>query len=283
MYLKGMLSLPNLWLTLKTVGILVQSRPEVCRHWLIIFGIGRRLYHHGNHQIMWVRLSGIIVGIDEYPGRTIITLDDSSGMCIECTALSPKPNVSTKPAVSQKPDPVKKEEKRTGPTVAKPKIPWENMDVGVAVIIKGGVSSFRSQKQVAIVKVEVLKSTDQEVNFWNNALGFRQNVLSVPWVVTKKEEDKCMREASGKRSHSTRKERTEEKIERKAVNDENRNPNTQREQGDYEARKRRKEREKREKMDSDIKNRKKSDKDGPKPNRYSSLVIAARRRPALKA
>lgn len=235
----------------------------------MIFEIGRRLYHHSNHQIMWVRLSGIIVSVHECVGRTIFTLDDSSGMCIDCTSLTPKPSrFSTNPAVEKV--------GKNGPTILRPKIPWEDMDVGVVVIIKGGVTTFRDQKQIDIVKVEVLRGTDEEVKFWNNALGFRQNVLSAPWVLTKREENKCMREASGKRSsRSTSNEKTDggsEKVrhESKVVNDENRNPNPQRED---EARKRQ-----REKMDLDTKNEKKTGKEISKSNSYAALVIAARRR-----
>lgn len=223
---------------------------------------------------MWVRVSGIIVSIDEYSGRTIFTLDDSSGMCIECTSLTPRPSrFSTIPVVEKV--------GKYGPTPAKPKIPWEDMDVGVVVIIKGGVTTFRNQKQIDIVKVEVLRSTDEEVKVWNNVLGFRQNVLSTPWVLTKREENKCMREASGKRSsRSTRNEKTDggpEKMPRESnlVNDENRDPNSKKED---EARKRRKESEQRDKMDLDIKTGKNTGKEISKPNSYSALVIAARRR-----
>jgi hypothetical protein len=163
--------------------------------------LGRRLYHHGNHPVKWVRLTGLIVAVDAFASKRIYTLDDSSGMCIECVCPAPRTAAevaiaaATSTVVVTKKSDKPKDAAPTGPSVTDPNVPWDEMDVGVVVKIKGGINTFRDQKQVEIIKVEILKSTDQEVRCWNEVLEFRKEVLRVPWVLTKEQEDKCRRRA----------------------------------------------------------------------------------------
>jgi len=171
--------------------------------WLLISidTTGIPLYHHSNHPIKWVRLTGVIVAVDEFYGRKVYTLDDSSGKCIECTCPAPLPPKSTTlpPAVTvTKPNAPQQPE---GPTVTNPKVPWDEVDVGAVVKIKGGIREFRDERQVEIIKVEVLRSTDQEVKCWNEVLAFRKDILSVPWVVTREQEEKYKRRAMRDKRH----------------------------------------------------------------------------------
>ncbi|TVY42884.1 hypothetical protein LOCC1_G003974, partial [Lachnellula occidentalis] len=169
-----------------------------------MFNNGRPVYHHGNHPVKWVRLTGVVVAMDEFYGRKVVTLDDSSGMCIECTC--PAPQAATLPAdtrptvVVTRNKPVAQQIE--GPTVTNPKIPWDEVDVGVVVKIKGAIRNFRDdQRQVEMIKVEVLRSTDQEVRCWDEVLAFRREVLSVPWVVSAEMEEKYKRRAMREKGH----------------------------------------------------------------------------------
>jgi hypothetical protein len=179
---------------------------------------GRRLYHHGNHPIKWVRITGVVVAIDDFTQRRVYTVDDSSGMCIECICPAPpKPGTAdptTKPPIVGITKELGKEPKKNaqplGPSVTNPNISWDEVDVGSVVKIKGGISTFRDQKQIEIIKVEVLKSTDQEVRCWNEVLQFRREVLEVPWTVSKKQEEKCRGRALGERSHNRKKSKVKE-------------------------------------------------------------------------
>jgi endo-1,3(4)-beta-glucanase len=67
------------------------------------------------------------------------------------------------------------------------------MDVGVVVKVKGRVGEFREQKQVEVIKVDVLGCTDEEVRCWNEVMDFRRDVLGKVWVVSKEQEEKCRR------------------------------------------------------------------------------------------
>jgi len=178
-----------------------------------------------------VRVTGVIVAIDEFFARRIFTIDDSSGMCIECTCPAPPspgpaipahldkasdPNrmTSTSALKADIRKPAKPEELPT-PTVETPWVPWQDIDVGAVVKIKGKPSSFREMKQVEIIKVEVMRSTEQEVRCWNEVLSFRKDVLRIPWVVSREAEEKCRRRAEKEQyQRSSRKDGRRRNVDR---------------------------------------------------------------------
>ncbi|KAI1334566.1 hypothetical protein F5Y15DRAFT_289091 [Xylariaceae sp. FL0016] len=155
---------------------------------------GQDVYFHLNHPIRWVRITGIVVAIDEYPGRRIYTVDDSTGACIECTVTIPRLpdprqiqalNSRAAASGSLKPHIV---DASTDGTI--PDVPAD-IDIGEILDVKGSVKLFRGQKQIAIQKVQRVKSTNQEVQFWNKIKDFRRDVLSNPWVLDRKEVRRC--------------------------------------------------------------------------------------------
>lgn len=210
------------------------------------------LYHHGNHPVKWVRLTGVIVAADEFAGRRVYTVDDSSGMCIECTAVAPpdaksainipiprhlnqlvalnKLSMDTIPNTAQD----KTEAKNTAklaPSVQEPQIPWEQMDVGVVVKVKGKIGEFRATKQIEVIKIDVMNGLDAEVKCWNEIMVFRTNVLSMPWTISEEEEERCRRvkekemkrakrgSREGKEKDEARRKRKEKERREKAEED----------------------------------------------------------------
>jgi hypothetical protein len=183
---------------------------------------GREIYYHGNHPIKWVRITGVIIAVDEFSARRVYTVDDSSGVCIECTCPAPPPvagpldgaggQLATAPV-----QPVRRAqtEAATTPSIEAPQVPWADMDVGAVVKIKGKPGTFRGVKQVEVIKVEVLRSTEQEVRCWNEVLAFREEVLRVPWVVSREVEDGFRRRAErGKQYKSGSRKRGKSKVEK---------------------------------------------------------------------
>jgi hypothetical protein len=184
--------------------------------------IEKPLFHYQNHPVKWVRVTGVIVAVDEYLGRNVYTVDDSSGILVECVCVAPAPapkmetigvprhldqiasinrdattfaTETKKDAGSGKRDGENKGKagEKIQPSVQEPNVPWAEMDVGAVVKVKGRVGEFREQKQVEVVKVEVLRCTDEEVRCWNEVMDFRRNVLGKAWVVPKEQEEKCRR------------------------------------------------------------------------------------------
>ncbi|KAL3423758.1 DnaJ domain-containing protein [Phlyctema vagabunda] len=165
---------------------------------------GKLLYHHENHPIKWVRVTGVIVAIDEFYQRRVYTVDDSSGECIECTCLIPPPPPQTLLSIPVPPNLVQAKNERKGKqeeldksknvAIARDylKIP-EEIDIGSVVKIKGLVTEFRNTKQIDMRSIVLTKGTDEEVRCWNEGLEFRRDVLSQPWVVEPVLEEKMRR------------------------------------------------------------------------------------------
>ncbi|RKF84001.1 putative ob-fold nucleic acid binding domain-containing protein [Golovinomyces cichoracearum] len=158
--------------------------------------------------------------------KKIYTLDDSSGSCIECSAISPaantpsvegstlttqfsKQNMNKNLACERKIDEKNHdaEERRhvkqnkivrqerqvqaAGPSVLIPSVPWNEVDIGTVAKIKGRVAIWWDRRRIEIVKVEVLKCTDLEVKCWNEVREFRKEILDIPWSLTRNEELQC--------------------------------------------------------------------------------------------
>lgn len=153
-----------------------------------------------------MRVTGVIVAVDEFATRRVYTLDDSSGACVECVCPAPEPATtavsSSSASKREHPDGKPKEtgsekakEKEKGtaaqPSTMDPWIPWPEMDVGAVVKIKGKPSQFRGMVQLEIVKAEVVRGTEQEVKCWDEVGAFRKAVLGKPWALAGEEIEKC--------------------------------------------------------------------------------------------
>ncbi|KAI1768594.1 hypothetical protein GGR53DRAFT_382406 [Hypoxylon sp. FL1150] len=136
-----------------------------------------------NHPIRWVRVVGVVVAIDEYYGRRIYTVDDSTGECIECSLDVPKPVDGARQDISKA--------TTTNPTEA---APYSDIDVGMVIDVKGSTKIFRDQKQINIQKLQRVRSTNQEVQFWNKIRDFRRDVLDRPWVLERREVRRCKKQ-----------------------------------------------------------------------------------------
>ena len=163
-----------------------------------------------------MRVVGVVVAIDEFAGRRVFTIDDSSGCCIEAvttyaaTIKTDQPTGANNPAANdgrQQP-----RQQATGATsVVEEKkdessaLPYDNIDVGYVVDIKAKLTTFRDEMQLKIEKLVSLQSTAQEVALWKRRAEFRRNILEKPWTLEEREIRKCRKED----------ERTEEAAERK--------------------------------------------------------------------
>ncbi|KAI1380388.1 hypothetical protein F4677DRAFT_259063 [Hypoxylon crocopeplum] len=171
---------------------------------------GDNVFFSLNHPIRWVRVVGVVVAIDEYYGRRVYTVDDSTGECIECCLDIPKP------VDSRHKNEVGGEAATATATAtaitAPPPDAHSDIDVGMVVEVKGSTTIFRDQKQIKVQKLQRMKSSNQEVQFWNKICDFRRDVLSRPWVLGKKEVRRC------KKYHMADVDTEEKKKERKKSN-----------------------------------------------------------------
>ncbi|KAF4463066.1 ob-fold nucleic acid [Fusarium albosuccineum] len=162
---------------------------------------GENFYFYRNLPIKWVRIVGVVVAIDEFAGRRVYTVDDSSGACIECVVLISTPGEGTDNAVMATESAPKKVDANPLPSPAL----LADIDVGTVVDVKGSISTFREERQLNIEKMIALRSTAQEVALWEKRIKFQSEVLEQPWALRNRDIRRCRKEA----------ERSEEEAERK--------------------------------------------------------------------
>ncbi|KAK1972034.1 OB-fold nucleic acid binding domain-containing protein [Colletotrichum sublineola] len=172
----------------------------------------QNFYFHKNLPIKWARIVGIVVAIDDFPGRRIYTVDDSSGACIECVVALKTPPLSD--ASAPKPD----TRGWSSGNRPQPQPPADCMDVdvGSVVDVKGGLAAFREEMQIKIEKVRILRSTEQEVALWERRTRFRNEVLLQPWVLSQKQIQMCKKEEIGGTTGDEREEKRRKKEKRRA-------------------------------------------------------------------
>lgn len=177
-----------------------------------------RLRHYGNHPVKFVKVVGVVVAVDEFEGRRVYTIDDSSGACLECSCVVPivtsgeggegkKDVIDTRKRVSGEDlRTAKKEEKvilkesmkqAASPDqgVSNPNVPWGLIDVGTVIKVKGRVGWYWNAIQVEVVSAFLVKGTDFEVKFWNEARAFKRDVLSKEWALSPEMTEKLKKKA----------------------------------------------------------------------------------------
>ncbi|KAK3316191.1 hypothetical protein B0H66DRAFT_625087 [Apodospora peruviana] len=169
---------------------------------------GQDMYFYLNHPIKWVRISGVVVGVDEFEGRRVYTIDDSSGATIECVVSTPLPlrggtsnNNNTVVGGAKSASSKKLPNTNNAAEKALPERPLPvtdgDIDVGHVIDIKGSIKLFRESRQVHADKITHLRSTEQEVKFWEKLAQLRKDVLNRPWVLDRRELRRCRKEAEG--------------------------------------------------------------------------------------
>ncbi|KAH6605651.1 hypothetical protein Trco_004804 [Trichoderma cornu-damae] len=147
---------------------------------------GENFFFYKNLPIKWVRVVGVVVAIEQYVNRRLYTIDDGSGRNILALVMPPAPakpkNGSTAGEQPTETDPQDAD-------------PYADVDVGVVVDVKGGVSAFRSERQISVEKMVVVKGTAQEVVLWEKRTKFRREVLDAPWLLQEKDIRQCRRDA----------------------------------------------------------------------------------------
>ncbi|KAF4965128.1 hypothetical protein FSARC_7045, partial [Fusarium sarcochroum] len=164
-------------------------------------------FFHGNIPIKWVRIVGLVVAIDEFWGRRVFTIDDSSGACIECiiavTASTGEDGSATKmgEAASEKVD-------ADGNKAPNP-IP-DDIDVGCVVNVRAYLSTFRDERQLTIFDMVILQTTEEEIKLWKKRVEWQSDVLQKPWILRNRDIRRCRKEAEQDEEEEERKRAEEE-------------------------------------------------------------------------
>ncbi|KFA53170.1 hypothetical protein S40293_03175 [Stachybotrys chartarum IBT 40293] len=157
---------------------------------------GEKFYFFDTLPIKWVRVVGVIVAVDEFAGRRVFTLDDSSGACIEACLLLPNPTITV-------------EANPIGqvigiPTVAATAIN-QAPDVGTVVNVKGELTTFRNERQITVKKINSVRSTSHELALWEQRAAFQRDILEKPWILSSQDVRRCRKEAEQSEAEAKKK------------------------------------------------------------------------------
>ncbi|CAD6439772.1 1337e072-ea7f-4fda-bc0e-df9aef1f9f96 [Sclerotinia trifoliorum] len=162
----------------------------------------KSIHHYLNHPIRYIKLIGLIVSIDDFARRRIYTIDDSSGVCLECVALLPPPPPSnpssstTSTSTSKTNLPTTQTPAPSEPSITQPQIPWDTISECKTVRILGVMGTYMSMPQLQIVKMGVVESTDVERKWWDECAGLKDpslGILGRDWVLNEEEIERWKR------------------------------------------------------------------------------------------
>ncbi|KAF7874949.1 hypothetical protein EAF04_002123 [Stromatinia cepivora] len=181
--------------TLDTRGVYYENKP---------------IHHYLNHPIRYIKLLGLVVSIDDFARRRVYTIDDSSGVCMECVAFLPPPpsgpsSTSTSSSTSILP---------TEPSITHPQIAWDTISECKIVRILGVMGKYMTMPQLQIVKMGVVESTDVERKWWDECAGLKDpssGILGREWVVSEEEIERWKRRERRRKAREVERERQGER------------------------------------------------------------------------
>lgn len=164
-------------------------------------------FFYKNLPIKWVRIVGIVVAVEQFANRRLYTIDDSSGRNIVALTASPVSAESKNESISYE----LQANKEARAAELQQADPYADIDVGTIVDVKGGLSSFRDERQINVEKMVIVQSTAQEVVLWEKRTKFRREILDVPWLLRDKDIRRCRREVERSEAEKERKRMREKK------------------------------------------------------------------------
>ena len=185
---------------------------------------GQNVYFHLNHPIRFVRLVGVVIGLESVANGkyTLLTLDDASGKCIEVKIVRRQTIAAEMEGARIDGDDVLAFPSNT--MVDNVDVFFDNMgglprvvidsrvvvEVGMILRIKGTLDSFRNERQIELKLVRTIKDTNEESASWLDTAKWKRDVLSKPWVLTERdmrEVDDLIREEDKRERDKQRKKR----------------------------------------------------------------------------
>ncbi|KAK5174205.1 uncharacterized protein LTR77_001285 [Saxophila tyrrhenica] len=146
----------------------------------------QHIYFHLNHPIRYVRLVGLVVDIDVRVGKYIlITLDDSSGACIE---IKTEARVVRDGDGAEWPSNTVLDNLDLVTGIGRPPsllVDRKAVDIGTVVKVKGTIDTFRGTRQIQLERIWIVKDTNDEAKAWAETAEWKRDILGRPWVLSK--------------------------------------------------------------------------------------------------
>lgn len=198
---------------------------------------GGLLLFYLNHPIQFVQVVGVVVVFEDYFEKLwLFTVDDSSGATLD--VCYPKPekkdnervggfgshvnktstrgvgdqqaaNTSQKGKLSDETeDPETVAQRSLHATIAR-------LDIGVVVQVKGIITTFRTVRQLQLIRLSIVPTTSHELSLISSRSQFLSSTLSRPWVLSSRRQKALLQEAQGE--HEGKNERERKRRERREL------------------------------------------------------------------
>lgn len=181
-----------------------------------------------NHPIQYVQLTGVVVAIEEYHEHMfLITLDDSSGSTIDVVLRKPRKQQEQDNAVGMKPaasiaggaaTAISEEEAETMALLST----LSNLEMSSSIRVKGTISTFRSSRQLNLLRLTILADTTAELLQNAARTSFYSSVLSKPWVLTQSKQEKLLKLEQGDKANESKNEKKRRERKQKSLEREKR-------------------------------------------------------------
>ncbi|EXJ92227.1 hypothetical protein A1O3_00777 [Capronia epimyces CBS 606.96] len=165
-----------------------------------------------NHPIQFVQVVGVVVVLEDYFEKFwLFTVDDGSGATIDVTCRKPEKEAeagkgkSTSQAANRP-----TEEQCLHETLSA-------LQIGTVVQAKGTISTFRSTRQLTLLRLSIVPDTTHEMALMSARTSFIKSTLSKPWVLSLDDQRRLSREARDDREqghrHAARKRERQAKLQ----------------------------------------------------------------------
>ncbi|OAP65042.1 hypothetical protein AYL99_01014 [Fonsecaea erecta] len=166
-----------------------------------------------NHPIQFVQVIGVVVSLEDYFEKYwLFKIDDSSGAIIDVTCPKPEkkqaelcagpkdpatrrvgvPESKSKPHSGSREDGEATEDEQLQHTLSL-------LDIGTTVQAKGTLTTFRSTRQLSLLRLNILPTTSHEMALIASRTQFLSSTLSRPWLLTREEQRKLRDDAQHER------------------------------------------------------------------------------------
>ncbi|TKA58599.1 hypothetical protein B0A55_08701 [Friedmanniomyces simplex] len=181
---------------------------------------GQNVFFHLNHPIRFVRIVGLLVDIELRGRYTILTIDDSSGACIDVkitsryVAAGDEAEYPSNTTV----DNIDVHVQWNLPTLHLDSKP---VALGSVLEVKGTISVFRNARQLELKRLFNVPDTNAEAAAWAKTAKWKKDLLSQPWMLTRQEretiDERIRQEEQAERAWAKRKQEWDAKhgIERR--------------------------------------------------------------------
>jgi hypothetical protein len=176
--------------------------------------VGQNLYFHLNHPIRFVCITGPVVSIEDVASKyALLTVDDGSGATIvvkitrlegeiansvDCPSNTTIDNVNIQGSLGR----------------FDVLVDDVVLDTGTVVKAKGTIDEWRGTKQIKLERIQIVRSTAEEIQEWEDVARWKREILDKPWVLGREKLEEMEQKHRDDREKELEKQQRKEEMKR---------------------------------------------------------------------